>query len=316
MLLVVFVALCHGAGAARADDGLVLIGGTAGDPMRAAATAAVEDAATQAGWSLATKRMSRKETDGLLRCMESSPFTCLPSALTAGGIYRMLVVTVDRTTSDAAASDVVLSGKIIVTSSRDIVVDRRFCESCAGDRLAKEAALLAENLLRLLATQSNRTMVAIRSEPTGAQIVLDGQRIGLTNSSFLTYPGKHRVTLERDGYQPETVEVPFDEDTIARISLTLRASSVPARAPPPAPTKVSVQHRPERRSLATPTALIAVGTVVTLGGIALHAMDQAPSRRGRGDEHYRNTAPAGIVLGMAGLAASAAGVYLWWRRDF
>jgi hypothetical protein len=208
-----------------------------------------------------------------------------------------------------------LSGKIVVTSSRDIVVDRRSCESCAEDRLAQESTVLAENLLRHLATQFGHTMVEIRSEPTGAQIGLDGQPIGLTNSSFTTYPGKHRITLERDGYLPETIEVSIDEGTFAHVSVTLRALKVSAPAPAPAPIPVPVSRRSERRSLLIPTAMIAVGTVAVLGGIALYAADQEPHLLG-GKPSRRDTAPAGIAIGVAGLAASAAGAYLWWRWDF
>lgn len=300
MLLVLLGMLGHRAGEAHAEAGLVVIGGTADDHVRATAGAAVENAARQAGWSLAAGRLSQKELDRIVRCKEPTPLVCLPSSLDAGGIDRMLVVTVDRAASDTGAPVLVLLGKLIVTRPRDVIVNRRFCESCADDRLERESTTLAQDLLRLLATQSGRTVIEIRSEPTGAQILLDAQRIGVTNTSFNTFPGKHIVGLEKEGYLLEVVELTVEEGKTAHVSRSLRKSEV--RISP---------FLPPRRSRLVPGAMMAAGAVAVLGGIVLFAVDQDPSPTG--GKQYWDTAPAGIVIAVAGAAVGGAGAYLWRR---
>lgn len=299
MWLVLLVALGRGAGEAHAEVGLVVIGGTADDRVRGTARAAVEDAARRAGWTLATRRLTPKEQDGIVRCKEPTPFPCLPPSLDADGIDRVLVVIVDRGTSDTGAPELVLLGKLIVTRPRDVIVNRRFCETCADDRLAQGSATLAQDLLRLLATQSGRTVIEIRSEPTGAQIVLDGQRIGVTNASFHTFPGPHVIALEKEGYQPEVVEVTVDEGKTARVSRVLRESAIRPPLLPP------------RRSRFVPGAMMAIGAAAVVGGIVLIAVDEDPSPTG--GKKYWDTALAGGAAAVVGAAVGAAGVYLWRR---
>lgn len=301
VMLVLLAVFGRGAGEAHAEAGLVVIGGTADERVRATVGAAVEDAARQAGWSLAAGRLSRKEQDALVRCKEPTPFPCLPPSLEVGGIERVLVVTVDRATSDSGAPELVLLGKLIVTRPRDVIVNRRFCETCAEDRLAQESTRLAQDLLRLLATQSGRTVIEIRSEPTGAQIVLDGQRIGVTDASFNTFPGEHVVMLEKDGYVSEVVELTVDEGKTAHVSRTLRTAE---KRPP---------LMPPRRSRLVPGAVMAAGAAAVLGGIVLFAVDEDPNPTG--GKQYWDTAPAGVAIGLAGLAVGGAGAYLWRRAS-
>jgi hypothetical protein len=301
VMLVLLVGLGLGTGQAHAEAGLVVIGGTADERVRATVGAAVEGAARQAGWSLAAGRLSRKEQDGLVRCQEPTPFPCLPPSLEAGGIERVLVVTVDRATSDSGAPELVLLGKLLVTRPRDVIVNRRFCETCAEDRLAQEATTLAQDLLRLLATQSGRTVIEIRSAPTGAQIVLDGQRIGVTDASFNTFPGEHVVTLEKDGYVSEVIELTVEEGTTAHVSRRLRAAETRPPLVPP------------RRSRLLPGAMMAAGITAVVGGLVLFVVDQDPSPTG--GKQYWDTAPAGIAIGAVGLAVGGAGAYLWRRAS-
>jgi len=305
VLVALLFAYGPGSGAAHADAGLVVVGGTADDHVRSTVGTAIEDAARQAGWSLANPRLSRREADGLVSCVAPTPFACLPASLEAGGIHRVLVVTVDRAVSDSGAPELVLLGKLVVTSPRDVIVNRRFCESCADDRLAQESTQLAQDILRLLATQSGRTVVEVASEPAGAQVVLDGQRIGVTNGTFNTFPGKHVVILEKLGYASERKELTVGEGKTVTVSATLRVSAVPGVPELPG------MGEPPRRPRLVPGAVIGLGAVALVGGIVLYAVDQDPSLTG--DKRYRDTAPAGVAIGVAGLAVLGAGAYLWRR---
>jgi hypothetical protein len=155
------------------------------------------------------------------------------------------------------------------------------------------------------ARAEDELVIELKSEPTGAQIILDGQRIGITNGSFLTFPGPHLVTLERDGYLTESIQVAAEKGKPAQISATLRAAPVPVRAP---------GRLPARRSRLVAEVVMMAGVAVILGGLVLHAADHDPFP---GDPlQYPNTAPVGTAFSVAGLAAVGAGAYLWWRADF
>ena len=148
-------------------------------------------------------------------------------------------------------------------------------------------------------------VIELKSEPTGAQIILDGQRIGITNGSFQTFPGPHHVTLERDGYLTESIQIAAAEGKPAQISAMLRAAPVPVRAP---------GRLRARRSRLVGEVVMAAGVAAILGGIMLHAANHPPVPES--EEQYWQSAVPGTVIGVAGLAALGAGAYLWWRADF
>lgn len=81
----------------------------------------------------------------------------------------------------------------------------------------------------------------------------------------------------------------------------------PASAPPP-PEPIS-EGRP--RTNLMPLGLMAAGGVALLTGGILIAIDQDPDPVGTQQPTYRDTATSGAVIGLAGAAAVATGVYLW-----
>ncbi|MDQ3341047.1 MAG: PEGA domain-containing protein [Myxococcota bacterium] len=196
----------------------------------------------------------------------------------------------------------VLVGRVIITNPQATQFNKRHCERCADDRLQSEATTLVAEMLRQLASQSGRTVVDIKSDPAGAQIVLDGQRIGVTNSTFNTFPGKHVVVLEKSGYLRETHEFVIEEGKTADVSLTLRASDVQTPETP-------VTHR----SRLVPGVVVGVGAAAVMGGAILYIVDEDQSPTG--GKKYFDSAPAGVAIGIAGLVTVGAGAYLWRRAS-
>ncbi len=288
---------------ARAESGIVVVGGTAEERVRTTATTAIEKAVQDAGWSLATKKLSPKERDGLLACKQPTPSACVPPTLASAGIHQLVVVTIDTASSDDGSPMFVLVGRVIITNPQATQFNKRHCERCADDRLQSEATTLVAEMLRQLASQSGRTVVDIKSDPAGAQIVLDGQRIGITNSAFNTFPGKHVVILEKAGYLRETHEFVVEEGKTADVSLTLRASEVQTPETPP------VTHR----SRTVPGVVIGVGAAAAIGGVILYVVDEDQSPTG--GKKYFDSAPAGVAIGIAGLVTVGAGAYLWRRAS-
>jgi hypothetical protein len=130
-----------------------------------------------------------------------------------------------------------------------------------------------ERLLHELATQT-RTRLAIASTPPGATVYLDlkaaGKR-GVTPLVVPTSPGRHRVILELDGYEPFVArEVTAVEDRETAVAATLlvkgcdlRATATPATstialddgAPQPSPLTARVTGGEHTLAFAEPNRL-------------------------------------------------------------
>src|SRR5690606_25423721 len=147
-------------------------------------------------------------------------------------IRRMLVVGVERRTNNGAPM-VVLVGKAVVPSERIVVIEERYCAPCAAGQLGTAPVGLANGILRELAVRSGRTTLVVRSNPTGAQIILDGDRIGATDATFSTYPGTHHIILEKPGFLLETRTITVEEGKTEAVTLELRSSGLGDRPKPP-----------------------------------------------------------------------------------
>jgi hypothetical protein len=283
---------------AGADDGSVVIGGGAEDRDRSVVGAAVAATAREAGWALSRDPVAPPDVDRLLACSDPiRPWACVPASLGSRGIRRIFVFAVDRKQAASGAPMVVLTAKLIVQAPQGLAVRQRFCEHCADDRLSGASTELARQLLQDLAVRSGRTVLDVASIPPGARITLDGQPIGATDAAFNTFPGPHVVVVEKPGYRAERRTVIAEEGKTAAVAVLL-APADPASGP-------------VRRSRALPGALIGGGALAVIAGAALLDLG---SRGGPHDKYrYVGATPAGAVIGLAGVAGLAAGVYVWWR---
>lgn len=285
-------------------NGVVAVGGNAEENDRAAVSAGVLQAARVAGWQLPAKALSKKESAALLRCLEpGEPWGCIPSSIGAQGIYHALVIGAVRQQSEDGRPLVVLTGKLVVTKPRALVVHQRFCEHPTDDKLTRESADLAQQLVQELAVRIGRTVLDVSSTPSGAQITLDGAAIGATSTTYNTYPGQHIVVLEKAGYVTQTHTIDAEEGKTATLAVTLRESERVTKQEP-----ITSPQSPSRR---LPLALFGVGGVgVVTSGVLIYIGQQD----GTEDKYLRSRATTiGVVSGIAGVAAIATGAYLWWR---
>jgi hypothetical protein len=307
-VLAVAIALCavginYANAEAQAANGVIAIGGNAEERDRTAVSAGVAAATRTAGWQLPGKPLSKKEAAGLLHCLDpGEPWSCIPGTIDAQGIHQALVVAAEKRQSDDGSPMVVLTAKLIVTRPRALVIHQRFCEHCTDDKLTQASTELTQQLVQELAVRIGRTVLEVKSAPTGARITLDGEPIGATNTTFNTYPGSHIVIIEKPGYFTQTIPIQAEEGKTAEVSVTLRESDSAPKSttvPPPEPSRVV----PLTLVGAGGVALVAAGVFIYLG------------RQDGPDDKYRHThaTTLGIVTGLVGVAAVGAGVYLWWR---
>jgi hypothetical protein len=102
---------------------------------------------------------------------------------------------------------------------------------------------------RLAATGVQQILVY--SEPSGAEVLVDGQTRGRTPFSIVLPHGMHVVSLVKAGHQTVTREVALAPDRSLQLDLALVKG--PSAPPPPAPT-ATANPAPTPAPTATPTA--------------------------------------------------------------
>jgi hypothetical protein len=276
--------------------GLVLIHGDAGERQREIVGQTIEAAVRDAGWSLPSKPLTRGQADSMLACFDAKqPGSCIPATLR---IARVFVVTIENKQADNGAPMVVLIGKAMLLDPLSTAIRQQHCERCASNDLTAASAELAKIVLQDLALALGTTIADFRSDPEGAEIVLDGRRIGVTNARFNTYPGKHVVRFEKPGRIAQTHEFTAVEDQSVLVTAILPASGT-ARPPIRPPGKL------------VPGVLFgASGLLLVVGAHGIyHGMkDDA-------DDKYRYPRAMEIGVGAVAVGVGAAGVglYLLWK---
>jgi PEGA domain len=290
-----------GVGIASAETGIVAVRGTADDNARQVVQNAFDGIAIAVGWTHPENPLSKAELDRMFACKDPNMTPCLPPAFASKHIDRVLLVTIDRNIADGGAAQLVIVGKLVAGDGKSPTFDRRYCDACADAQLEATAQDLARTLLQKDAAQSGHTMLKIESAPSGAAVTLDGHGAGVTDTELSTYPGHHTIVLEKPGFRSQTDEVDLKDGESQTLSTKLAPSSVAAM--PAQPTT--------HGSMALPLATTIIGGLGVAAGVILYAVDQDPSPTG--GKQYWNTAPAGVVTGIAGLVVLGASGYLWYR---
>ena len=278
--------------------GVVLIAGGAAERQRTIVAQAIEAAVRDAGWSPPPKPFTKTQSDAMLGCLDAKPpASCVPAS---PPIARVFVVTVENGQAENGEPMVVLTGKGILLDPPSTAIRQQHCERCASNDLTAASTELAKIVLRDLAVRAGTTIVELTSDPDGAEIVLDGQRIGATNGRFNTYPGKHVVRFEKPGYVAEAREFTAEEDKSVLVSVTLQSSEdgrPPIRPPP---------------SKLVPGILLGTGGVLGVTGAVW--IFYYGTKDGSGDRYrYTRTMPLGVGAAAVGVGAAGLGAYLLWK---
>lgn len=174
------------------------------------------------------------------------------------------------------------------------------CEVCTPKEAAQRASERVTAMLRGAAS-TKRASLIVMSKPSGAEVYLDGRRVGVTPMEVEAEPGAHSVQLRKKGHRTRgrEIELAAGEHETVRLELG---------------------H--DRRSTGMRIAgwsLLGVGAGAVVGGIAMLAADERPVKRdcsGANVDRFGNcafrwnTAAGGASLLVTGLAAVGSGVAL------
>ena len=193
-------------------------------------------------------------------------------------------------------------------ATRATVEDR--CQGCSLVQACVWAGKVTKRLLRQV-KHARSGRLDIRSEPKGATVLVDGERVGATDMEFRVPPGIHTVEVRAEGHVPQSRRVQVKPAEKVRMELTLEPVDGPA--PPPE----------ERTSLLDPGVFKWVTLGAALAGIGAGAGLLAINGRQvcdgsdpdlpafECDEQYSTVAP-GVSLMVAGAALGGLAGYLFY----
>jgi PEGA domain len=297
--LIVLASLCClaiGTARAHAETAVVLVAGKAPSKDRTTVASAVRSAARSGGWQLVETPLAEPEVTTILACLKAPQrWACISPVLARKDIQRLIVVGVDPDASPDSNGALVLTEQIVLPQSDVATSDQRSCSKCIEETLTRIAFDLTKELLEEAAAGTGRTRLRILSTPPGAWITLDTTNVGLTDHTYSTFPGRHVVTVQRDGYQTETRTVDVIENQETTVAITLRANS---NTPDP---------DAGRHPHLIPALVIGAGATAVVVGVVLHLPpDSGPQPK------YLINAPGAACVIVGGLAIGLGG-YLWAR---
>lgn len=227
-------------------------------------------------------------------------------------------------TSSPGAADYVIVPKLVVQSrvytSRVEVFDATTyahvsssnepCDVCGigdvSDLLGRQAGALS---LRIDKLANAVGFVEIRGEPEGAEVFVDGERVGKIPMRVELTPGAHVVELRAEGYLPSRRNV----DAVAGVTDPWELDLVrrPLDVAPPADKKPTIEPADRARkgvSLPTGIGLLAGGVAVVATGVTFIILEErpysagcTPDENGRCPRQWRS-----VELGAASTATGGA----------
>jgi hypothetical protein len=302
--LAVLGCLVIGTAEARAEMAVVLVVGKAQAKDRTTVASAVRSAARSGGWQLVEAPLAEPESKTVLACLKAPQrWACVSPVVAGKNIQRLIVVSLDPEAAPDSAGTLSLTEQILLPGSDVATSDQRSCPKCTDEALTRIAFDLTKELLEEAAAGTGRTRIRILSTPPGAWITLDTTNVGLTDHTYSTFPGRHAVTLQRDGYQIETRSVDVIENQETTVAVTLRAVDSTG---PTGPTP-----HPDEHPYLVPALVGGAGVAALAVGVGLQlAADPPPVGQ---SQPSRLVSAPGVALIAGGSVAIGVSVYLWVR---
>ncbi len=296
------------AGPARAAGVALVTYGKAESRLQALASEEVRRSLREAGWDIVPP-FSEVENATVKGCMgDASPWTCMRFVTNNKGIDRLVAVQVDAEAVSGSQAQLVLTGQLVWQSSSAKLAQTKYCLACKDDEVRTYAAQISKYLIDEYVLAMTVAKVEVKSQPVGAEVVLDGALAGLTNNVFITSPGKHQVVVRLGGYQSEQREVETKAGTVQKLDVVLRAAGEAKPSEPKA----------KGRGTLAPKVMVGVGAGVTLAALGLFLAFDEDERLLSSEEFakepkYRDWGVPMAIVGATGVAVAAAGGVWWWK---
>jgi hypothetical protein len=286
--------------AAHAEQAAVVVSGKVDQGTITLVQVVVEQYLQGRGWSIKAGGTDAVDASALASCVLGEKSVCVAELLVPLGVEKVVLTTAKVEKAKDGEETVVLMAWILMATDGTIVVsNRRYCERCTPDLLEATATELIAGLLGDMRAKEGHSVIRIRSNPPGALITLDGERVGVTDMEFGVTPGPHKVTVEKDGYRPAARDVTTTAGEKLSVDFTLESASGTANK--------------QRTGGVLKWTVGVAGVLAVAGGITLLAVD-GPAVQGENRRVVRSeTTVPGVVLTATGAAALALSGYLFYR---
>lgn len=303
---------------AGTDKTALLISGTAAAHARELAATAVEAVARDSGRLPTQPTFSAKDVAAIRECVTTPhAWRCVTPVIRDKELRQLAVVSLVNDTAPDHGPMIVVTEQVILADLDTAVAGQRFCIRCTDDVLINATTELTRSLFQEIEVRSGRTVVAVKSVPRGARITFDGNSMGATNRSFNTFPGRHTVVLDLDGYRRESRTIEAGLDRTSELVVTMRSPTaaveerrdIEEREPPLPARGASLTSR------LAPQLAMGSGALAVVTGAVLIAFNEHPTDKPSGTvqpRFYYDTMPPGIGLLISGAVAGVGG-YIWWR---
>jgi len=282
--------------AASGNTARVLVVGQAADRRDAVGQAAVR-ALRDEGWTAAAAGADEAVSKALRACSDGTdPDACRQVGASGAAGEHVLAIEV----AGEVGAQVALTGWLISGEGELLLAERRYCAPCSAQSLEATVRDLVGVLLREKAGSVSRSVIRIRSAPSGARVLVDGEPVGVTALDYTVFPGRHRITIDKPGYQIELREVDAPVGSTIDVDVVLERSA-------------SRESGSGGRG-ALPWILGGAGVAALAGGATLIVLDTPKlDEDGNYRPHHRSSLWPGVATAVAGSALVGSGVWLLLR---
>jgi hypothetical protein len=201
----------------------LVVQGELSDVDRQALTSELVEGLRRGAFEIVTPEEVAAAAPNASKCAEAACYQKIAAQTGATHLVRAEVVIKDR---DYDVRVQLIDGK----SGTVVVKSAEGCEICgitdAGNLMATAAATLRT---KLDALASGPATAVVTSEPTGAEVTVDGELVGVTPLERQVIPGKHVLRVSKEGYIAVEREVTFVEGV--QETLPFQLEKVPSRLP-------------------------------------------------------------------------------------
>ena len=236
-------------------------------------------------------------TDGvnsLLNCMEIDDQGCAQGVVAARA--KTDAVLYGQAAKSRTSKSVILT-VYWIHKDKEPVGMRRACEDCSPDVMRG----IVEEMLGLVSQVSaeKRGRVAVSSKPSGLQVMIDNEAIGITPVERDLPVGTHTIVLMSRGRKVGERTLKIQPDVTAEITIPVKM--------PKDEVKIIERDRPSK---VLPYVVLGLGVAAIGGGAALYFTSEEDT----GEKlYYRDSKAAGIGVAAGGVVVTALGTWLWFR---
>ena len=189
---------------------------------------------------------------------------------------------------------ITLTGWLYGSDGAFVISSSEPCEPCSNELLGPRSEDMVERLFAK--RDQGMATLTVTSTPQNARVLINAQLAGVTPLVMEYRTGSHTITIEQAGRRTETrsVELKKGEPKVIDVKLAIDGSS-----------GGSGRRNPLFLGVA------GVGAAAIIGGVVLFAVDEDLEGLPMSQRTYFDSAPGGIALAGAGVAAAAVGTFLY-----